>query len=172
MPTSFPMANPWVNPEFLDAAKLAARITTPINDLAALLQATGTSFTPALTAATTNPTLGAGSSVSGSYVALGKLIYGWGVINWGTSGTNAGSGLYAVNLPAASVNGSPLHGSYVSVCAGLYTRGDLTLLTSTTCNLAYYSAANQGTRGFASQAGPGAWTANDKISYNFCYIAA
>jgi len=35
MPTSFPMSNPWVHNENVDEVKLEARVTTPINDLAA-----------------------------------------------------------------------------------------------------------------------------------------
>lgn len=37
MATSFPMSSPWVDLEALNAAKLSARTTTPINDLYALL---------------------------------------------------------------------------------------------------------------------------------------
>ena len=64
--------------------------------------ATWTSWTPALTAATTNPTLGTGSSIAGRYCQIGKLVIASFTIQFGTSGTNAGSGEYRLSLPVAA----------------------------------------------------------------------
>ena len=57
------------------------------------------SFTPALTAATTNPTLGTGGSTAGRYGRIQKVVVGIGLVSFGTAGTAAGSGLYYVSLP-------------------------------------------------------------------------
>lgn len=62
-----------------------------------------TAWTPALTAATTNPTLGSGSVQEGSYMQLGKLVIAHFNIQFGSSGQNAGSGEYRISLPVAAV---------------------------------------------------------------------
>src|SRR5688500_18859613 len=60
-----------------------------------------TAWTPALTASTTNPTMGSGAVATGRYSQNGKTVTGWGHIKFGTSGAAAGSGLYMVSLPVA-----------------------------------------------------------------------
>lgn len=69
---------------------------------ASKLQALGSelqTYTPALTAVTTDPTLGSGSSAEGMWAQLGPLVYVVWTIQFGSSGTNAGSGVYRVSLP-------------------------------------------------------------------------
>lgn len=58
-----------------------------------------TTYTATLTASTTNPTLGVDSVSSGRYLKIGKMVTVRFRIVFGTSGTNAGSGTYAVALP-------------------------------------------------------------------------
>lgn len=58
-----------------------------------------TSYTPTLTAITTPPTLGTGSSAVGYYKRLGRWVRGKAVITFGTSGVVAGSGYYGLLLP-------------------------------------------------------------------------
>lgn len=58
-----------------------------------------TSYTPVVTGATTNPTLGTGSVVEGRYVQNGTIVTCWFGIQFGTSGTAAGSGEIRVSLP-------------------------------------------------------------------------
>lgn len=63
-----------------------------------------TSWTPTLTATTTNPTLGTGGTVQeGYYMQLGKLVIAWYSIQFGTTGLNVGSGEYRLSLPVAAV---------------------------------------------------------------------
>lgn len=58
-------------------------------------------YTPQLTATTTNPTLGVDATQSATwYRILPHLIHVWGRIQFGTSGVNPGSGQYRINLPA------------------------------------------------------------------------
>lgn len=77
-------------------------------DNAGLITGTGTSlgawtaYTPTLTASTTNPTLGTGSTASGAYCQIGKVVHYRARIIFGTSGVAAGSGFYYVSLPVAS----------------------------------------------------------------------
>jgi hypothetical protein len=61
-----------------------------------------TSYTPVLTASTTNPTLGTGSTVIGSYAQIKNVVIYRFYIGFGTSGVNAGSGFYYVSLPVAA----------------------------------------------------------------------
>lgn len=58
-------------------------------------------YTPTLTAVTTNPTLGSGSTSTGRWIRVGKLVIAIFTIEFGT-GMNAGSGAYHVALPTAA----------------------------------------------------------------------
>lgn len=71
-----------------------------------------TAYTPVLTATVTNPTLGTGGSQIGFYTTINNLCIGYGAILFGTSGANAGVGLYRISLPLNST------GSEYSIGAG------------------------------------------------------
>jgi hypothetical protein len=58
------------------------------------------SYTPVLTASSSNPTLGSGSSATGRYQRLGRRVTFEAQITFGTSGTATGSGTYRVSVPA------------------------------------------------------------------------
>jgi len=58
-------------------------------------------YTPALTAVTTNPTLGTGSFQGGSYQLLQKRAFVEGAIYFGSSGAAAGTGAYRISVPSA-----------------------------------------------------------------------
>jgi hypothetical protein len=60
------------------------------------------SFTPTLTASTTNPTLGTGSNRLGYYTQIGKLIIYAFEVRFGSSGASAGSGNYRISLPVTA----------------------------------------------------------------------
>jgi len=62
------------------------------------LAATAT-YTPTLTASTTNPTLGSGSSALGWHHVNGRHVTVWFYFRFGSSGAAAGSGLYYVSGP-------------------------------------------------------------------------
>lgn len=92
-----------------------------------------TSYTPTLTATTTPPTLGTGSTVSGRYVQLGKLVWFQALIVFGTS-ASAGSGIYSISYPVAADGSNFPIGSgwlvdsntsneYVVTCDGTDTAG-------------------------------------------------
>lgn len=61
-----------------------------------------TSYTPTLTATTSNPTLGSGSTRSGAYMQVGKMVTVRATVKFGTSGTAAGSGTYEISLPVTA----------------------------------------------------------------------
>jgi hypothetical protein len=126
-------------------------------------------WTPVLTASTTNPTLGTGSSSTGKYGRVNKLIYGQGKITFGTAGINAGAGFYIVNLPITGSGVQEIIGSWwlgdVSANANYF--GTLWKLTSTTAYMFFGNPA-----GIVSATNPFAWAVTDFISYQFLYEAA
>ncbi len=80
-------------------------IADAVNKLAAVGYAGWTSYTPTLTAATTNPTLGAASAGAvqfGRYCKVGRLVVAQFGIRFATSGASAGSGAYTVSLPVTA----------------------------------------------------------------------
>jgi hypothetical protein len=58
-------------------------------------------YTPALTAVTTNPTLGTGSFQEGRYQLLQKRAFVEGAVYFGSSGAAAGTGAYRISVPSA-----------------------------------------------------------------------
>ncbi|WP_242892419.1 hypothetical protein [Actinomadura litoris] len=61
-----------------------------------------TSYTPVLTATTTNPTLGTGSVREGAWYRNGRMVVVRANIKMGTSGVSAGSGTYRVSVPVVA----------------------------------------------------------------------
>jgi hypothetical protein len=137
-------------------------------------------FTPTLTASVTDPTLGTGGTITGRYIKLGKLVMCWVEINFGTSGTNAGSGTYRVSLPVAA-------SSAMAVAEQLYKgdvvgsggcRDDSTATGSrqlavqmNTVNNVILTIAD-GTNSIVTSAIPFAWAASDTIYLSAVYEAA
>lgn len=138
---------------------------------AAAWQGTWGDWTPALTASTTNPTLGSGSSVAGRYCQIGKLVEGWGRVTFGSSGTNAGSGQYLINYPVTPANASQI----VFGTAIIYDASPATFhlgIVYTNSDTSSMRIAYQGTALIATHASPIAWTSNDAIYFEFKYEAA
>lgn len=126
-------------------------------------------WTPTLTASTTNPTLGTGSSRVGRYGQVNKIVTGYGKITFGTAGTAAGSGFYSVTVPLtaqASAPSVPI-GPVFLFDGGINVRVGVLVLTSTTTATMRYDAG-----GLVSNAAPWAWGANSQIQYSFTYEAA
>jgi hypothetical protein len=127
------------------------------------------SWTPNLTASTTNPTLGTGSSRTGRYGQIDSLVYGQGQIQFGTSGASAGSGFYYISLPLTAQSSGKVIGQfqiYDSSAFGVYIG---TLISDTTTRaLMYYSNPSS----VVTNAGPFTWAVNDFIRYTFEYESA
>lgn len=150
----------------------AAFWNAEVRDALTNLQSAWTSYTPALTASTTNPTLGTGSSVGGAYHQFGKTVFGTANVTFGTSGVVVGSGRYAISLPVAAST------TFVVVGEGFYTdaSGPTTflficrLLTSTTFAM-YLDNQTAGVFGVGSAA-PVVPAASDSMNLKFHYQAA
>lgn len=131
-----------------------------------------TAWTPALTAATTNPTLGAGPVQEGRYTQLGKLVTAHGRILFGTGSTN-GAGAYRVSVPVnmnTSLTTNKLIGhGYIY---------DASADTLTNCHCQYVATGTVGFRISATTTynvtatNPWTWTDSDSLSFTFTYEAA
>jgi hypothetical protein len=132
-------------------------------------------YTPVLTAATTNPTLGTGSSVAGEFERFGDWVVGAVEIVWGTSGVAAGSGFYEISLPVAMVASGPTAGRIIgsgvifdssAAGAAAWFLVSVTAVSSTTCRGVM--------QGFNPQSGvsPVVPAASDQIRITFAYRAA
>lgn len=116
------------------------------------------SYTPSLTATSSNPTLGTGSSVSGRYMRLGDIVFFQVLIVFGT-GASAGSGFYEISYPVASSGpnfpvgsgwlvDSSTSNTYVVTCDGSSTGG---------------IRMRSQTGGLVTHSSPFAWTDGDEM---------
>lgn len=153
----------------------AATLNSELRDLSTGVQAAWDTYTPALTATTTNPTLGTSSSAAGTYIQVGKSVTGTAEIVFGTSGVVAGSGNYAISLPIAQIGAASSAGRVIgggvyfdSSAASASAWYNLTLIavSSTTVR-----AVIQGS-GILGAAIPVVPAANDQIRIFFDYQAA
>lgn len=147
----------------------AANMNAQLRDFANAFGAFG-SYTPALTASTTSPTLGTGSTASGAYMQSQKWVTGRATIQFGTSGTAAGTGTYYVSLPvnAASTNTIMGKGSIFDSSAADH-RPVIVVYQSATTALLRYSGT---TTYVAANNAPWTWAASDYIQIEFEYEAA
>jgi hypothetical protein len=132
-----------------------------------------TTYTPALTGSTTNPSIGSGTAV-GQYSVVGKLVSGDVTITLDT-GASAGSGTYAISLPVAT------DASYsgVSVLGTAWLRdasssqklcGWAIWNTTTTVNINIANSTSN--HGGVTNASPWTWASGDSISISFRYFKA
>lgn len=133
-------------------------------------------YTPVLTASTTNPTLGTGSSAQARYQRQYGLVTYQGIIQFGTSGTAAGSGEYRISLPVTAQTGISFRRIGV-VNAYDSSAGDTCILTgylasSATAEAFFSNTWPLGTLTKLGAAQPMAWAASDEIFFTFTYEAA
>mgnify|MGYP000859542446 CR=1 FL=1 len=143
-----------------------------------------TSYTPTLTASSVNPTLGSGSSATGYYKRLGRRVFGYLDITFGSSGAAAGTGYYGVLLPVQPANrDQPIGIGYIldsddslrlKVCTASVAVG----LWAASTSKAVLLVDNAPGDGFVTgdnpvgAAAPWTWSASDHILVNFDYEAA
>ena len=134
------------------------------------------SWTPTLTAVTTNPTLGTASTATGKYTQINKLIVADFLIVFGTAPT-AGSGVYRVSLPITAASTT----SYYEASKGQILIRDSSTqfqyqatpyFNATTTMQIAYSATYGGALVDTSNANPWTWAAGDSISGFVIYEAA
>jgi len=134
-------------------------------------------FTPLLTAVTTNPTLGSGSTATMEYrMIFYNTVWFYGVIQFGSSPT-AGSGFYSISLPLASASSS------IQVEIGPMKLFDASTTEHKTAVGDIFTSSNKIDRirfnGTASEAGstvahnaPWTWASGDSIRFSGIYRVA
>lgn len=139
-------------------------------------EAAWTSYTPALTATTTNPTLGSSSNVFGHYRKAGRLVVVRAKIQFGTAGVAAGSGNYLISAPVAAESTTNVSrvGRYFLFdnSAGAVAFGHLVWSTTTTLLLEYPATWPSGAQTLVTNAAPWTWAASDLIQYELAYESA
>lgn len=141
---------------------------------------TVTAITPVLTATTTNPTLGTGSSAVAWWSrSQANMIDFTFAFKFGTSGVNAGSGSYNVNLPvtALSVMGSAFPeaagmGMIRDDSSGVIKGATMYVPGSNTAVIAMHAPDASGNAVFLANNGPWIWATLDYIFGNIRYRAA
>ena len=145
-----------------------------VSDLAtkSYVDALGTwqSYTPTLTAETTNPT---GWTGTGFYTQIGKLVHVKGIVSAGV-GANAGSGVYRIALPVSAdttITNAPCAGSvWIDQSSnGTFNSYAVAYTNSATWFCMKYAA---GSIQYVSHSIPSQWTAGDYIQFAFSYQAA
>ena len=132
-----------------------------------------TTYTPALTAFTTNPTLGTGSVQSGRYTQVGKFVVASFDIRFGTSGTAAGSGQYYVSLPVNADTTQPAVVGIAYLQNGALGQ-PVSVLIDTTARVSmfYPSTWPAGTSSPVGSAAPWAWGVSHILRGTITYQAA
>jgi hypothetical protein len=132
-----------------------------------------TAWTPALTASSSNPTLGSGSNAQGRYFKTGKFVHAYGSINFGSSGVAAGSGVYWISTPVTmrtSVNAdmNQIGMAYLFDSSASALRVvNLRYTTTTTVTM-----LNISTNADVTNAVPWTWAASDALIFQMTFEAA
>jgi hypothetical protein len=132
-------------------------------------------YTPVLTAATTNPTLGSGATAVGEYSIMGSTVHVTGQIIFGTA-MNAGSGIYGSSLPVEAAT-SGFSNTMVGQ-ARCYEAGGNTdtpvlcyLGSSTAFTMTFPALWPNATLTAVAHNQPFAWTQSDRIDFQCTYQA-
>lgn len=142
-----------------------------VGDIGVSGGATFSAFTPALTASTTNPTLGSGSVAAGRYAELGDLVIAQIRIAFGTSGTNAGSGSYFVSVPVTARSETFIRGFGFVFDSSASSRRNVTAAQND-ANTVFLWYSDPTTDNTVAHNAPWAWAASDEIRLELMYEAA
>lgn len=155
------------NAAIADSRTVAAGLSGIVN------QAWGT-YTPTLTAAGANPTMGTASIRKGRYQQINRTVSGWANIKFGTSGSAPGTGNYYVTLPVAARPPDATEGSINAVgsaiCFNYSSSGAFvaTALLLPTGLVGFYTDSH----GAVADGTPFSWSAQDQLWFNFEYESA
>lgn len=162
----------WVAGAVLTAAQLNTDVRDNLNAIGVW-----NSWTPVLTATTTNPTLGTGSVQSGNYIKYGQMLIVEGRITFGTSGVAAGSGSYLISVPPSTT----ITPTSAAIPLGQARILDSSAVTIGIANVYYQDGTHVGLNmpstttvggfGTVTHATPMAWAASDSIDFKFMCFA-
>lgn len=128
-------------------------------------------YTPTLTASTTNPNLGSTGSAAGRYARVNKLVFGNAQFVFNGAGINAGFGFYFCSLPITAQGAGVVAGSAIAIDVSTFASSTNICQTDTVNRLIGYGTGGAGlvaTIGYNTFV----WAAGDLIRFNFCYEAA
>jgi hypothetical protein len=186
-PAASAIARLWSSDPVTAADAIAEQNNNVINQVLNLVELD--TYSPSLTATTTNPNLGADGTTAGTYLELpGGFILGYFTIVFSGAGAAAGTGTYLVSLPVAldtTFHSSSIGGGTVHDILGKFTlRDGSTDLTSMTGIVRRALAAETTLvrltpEGFSGKAAdevtsssPFTWASGDALSGNFVYKAS
>lgn len=152
-----------------DGAQAIEDLASDVNTDVGTLAGAWTSWTPALTAVTTSPTLGTGSTAEGYYKQVGKLVVWWARLVFGT-GAAAGTGSYRVSLPVTAVTRTGAvfgQGILYDDSASTAALTVCKFVSTTTVEMLIGSATE-----VVSDANPWTWAQSDYITLSGMYEAA
>lgn len=161
----------WANGAVVDATDFDSHL----RDFALSFGAWG-SYTPALTATTTNPTLGSGSTASGRYAKVQRTVFGTFDITFGSSGVAAGSGTYLISVPTNILSSWPANapvGRAVLFDSSGSVAGYFDLISNyNNFRIRYQATWPTGSLTYVNDSTPWTWAAGDYIRGEFFYEAA
>jgi hypothetical protein len=129
------------------------------------------SWTPALTASTTNPNLGTTGTSVGRYARINKTIFGNAIFTFNGTGIAAGTGFYFCSLPITAQGAGLAVGSVIAIDVSTFASTAQLTQTDTVNRLIGVGTGGGGLVA-TLQATTYAWAAGDFIRYEFCYEAA
>lgn len=133
---------------------------------------TWTTYTPVLTAQTTNPNLGSTGAISGYYTQVNDLVVGTVYLYFSGTGVSAGNGVWFISLPVAADTSGPNiiagHINCYDSSVPAFRHGFPQHSTSTTVQM--YASDNVSIA--ISNSSPFAWSTNDQLRMQFIYKAA
>jgi hypothetical protein len=149
-----------------------AALRAALDDLEDASSDAWASYVPTLTATTSNPNLGTGSSFTGKFKSNNKVVSGWANIAAGSAGVTAGSGTYRISLPVTPVGATYVAGSAFLFDASSSIRytGLLQIDVSGPLTFAVMTF-NTMTSEWGSAGGPIILAVNDQLRVSFVYEA-
>jgi len=128
-------------------------------------------YTPTLTASTTNPNLGTTGTASGRYARIQKIVIGQAQFVFGGASIAAGLGFYFCSIPITAQSAGPTAGNMIAIDVSTFATTSNTAALDTTARLIGYGTGGASLAG-TIQSTTYPWAAGDIIRVNFCYEAA
>ena len=128
-------------------------------------------WTPTLTASTTNPNLGSTGTASGRYARINKIVIGNAQFTFNGAGIAAGLGFYFCSLPITAQGAGLMAGSSLAIDVSTFA-STINLCQTDTVNRLIGVGTGGGGLAASIQNSTYVWAAGDFIRFNFCYEAA
>lgn len=130
-------------------------------------------YTPSLTAATSNPVLGTGGSTAGRFILIGKLLFVQMSVTFGTSGVSEGSGTYLLSLPVSITTAATNRGFGVGRWVHDSTEVGVDLIANDSTTVVFSRRGTTTTTDdLVSNSSPFTWDASDSFQGSGVFEAA